>query len=278
MSNYQSQRTQAANRLRQVEQDLAAACDDLRHEDTLSGLERIQLHEARDNATSEQGNLKRELYRLDKLITWQRDTENADATIKASRKKIIVAQKEITKLDSTREKVDGKLAKVSGEISQLQARAVEGEQNAAKDYAAALAKGDDGAEQAAQIKLERAGEAVDDAQRKALRQQPIVNALTVELAAIDSAKAEALEQLQALENEQLNAVRLKLIAEWDAAAKALIGLGGKLSATARYGSGTTTLLDDLHIPLFSLGSRDSINRQEIDSYASTVTRADLIVA
>ncbi|WP_426143193.1 hypothetical protein [Pseudomonas sp. DWP3-1-2] len=278
MKNFQTQRTQAASRLRQVEQDLDAARDGLRHEDTLSGLKRIQLHEARDNAMSEQGHLQRELNRLDQLINLQRDTENADATIKTARKKIIVAQKEITKLDSNREKVAGKLAKVTGEITQLQTRAVEGEQNAAKDYAAALASGDDEAEQAAQTNLERAGDAVDDAQRKALRQQPIVNALTAELTAIDSAMAEAVEQLRTLEQEQLYAVRLKLIKEWDAAAKALIELGGKLSAVGRYGSGTSTLLDDLHIPLFGLGTRDAINRQEIDSYASTVGRADLIGA
>ena len=278
MTNYQAERTQAAIRLRQVEQDLATAREALRYEDTLSGLKRIQLHEARDNAMSEQGNLQRELSRLDQMITRQRDVENADATIKSAKKKIIVAQKEITKLDSNREKVAGKLAKVSGDIAQLQTRAVEGEQNAAKDYAAALAGGDEGAEQAAQTKLERAGDAVDEAQRKASRQQPMVNALTAELASIDIAKAEAIEHLQALEEEQLYAVRLKLIGEWDTAAKALIELGGKLSAAGRYGSGTSTLLDELHIPLFGLGTRAAVNRQEIDRYASTVGRADLIGA
>ncbi|MDQ3201197.1 MAG: hypothetical protein M3Q94_03360 [Pseudomonadota bacterium] len=276
MSNYQTERTKASARLRQVEQSLTDAKRGLQHEASLSSDERIRLREARDNAMSEKGQLEIEMSRLDRLIIWQRDIDNADATIKTSRKKIVVAQKETAKLGSNREKVAARLAKVNVELSQLQGQASQSEQAAARDYAAALASGDEGAERAAEAKLERAADAVDGAQRAALRQQPMINALTSELQSIEDAQAEAVRQLQLLEQEQLSAVRLKLIADWDAAAKALIELGGKLSAVGSFGAGSSTILDDLHIPLLGLDASGSINRQEIDRRASTIQRSDLV--
>jgi chromosome segregation ATPase len=257
---------------------LATARADLQHEATLSSDDRVELHAARDNAISEKGQLEREVYRLDQLIAWQRNTESADATIKTARKKITVAEKEIAKLASNREKVAGKLAKVSSEITQLQTRASENEQAAAKDYAAVLASGDDSAEQTAQAKLERAGDAVDEARRKATRQQPVIDALSSELASIDAAYTEASEQLQEIQREQMAATRYKLCTEWDVAAKAMIELGARLTAASRISGNGISPLGDLLIPMFGLDGERTVGRFEIDQLTDSISRGNLVEA
>lgn len=276
MSNYQAERTKTANRLQQVESDLAILVAERAHIHEGEAMSRLQC--AVGNAMSERGSLQIEVNRLDRLITWQRDMGNADAILKTSRKKISVAQKEIARLDSNQEKVAGKLAKVSGEIAQLQARASDSEQAAAKDYAAALASGDDSAEQAAQAKLERTGDAVDEAQRKATRQQPVIDALNSELASINAAHAEASEQLEEINHEQLAATRHKLCAEWDVAAKAMIALGARLAAASRLSGHNSNPLDDLLIPMFALDGARTVGGFEIDRLSDSISRGDLVEA
>lgn len=277
MSNYQAERTQTANRLKQVESDLAVLIADRAPGHKGEAMTRLQC--AIDNAMGEQGNLQRELDRLDRLINWQRDMGNADAVLKTSRKKISVAQKEVTALEGSRTKLAGRLAKLTTEIDQGHAEASSAEQVAAKVYATAMATGDANAEQAALAKLERTSEAMDAAQRKATRQQPVIDALSSELASINAAHAEALEQLQEIQREQMAATRRKLCAEWDAAAKALIELGARLTAASRFSaSSSTSPLDDLLIPMFGLDGERTVGRFEIDRLTDSISRSDLVEA
>lgn len=280
MSSYQTNRTKAANRLKQVEIELDdcrinVSAEKAKPSDTGETLRRLVC--VRDDAMSEQGQLEREIDRLDQLIAWERDAAVAEATIKSSRKKIAVAQKELVSLDGRREKIQGRLSKIAGELDELQTKAADGEKAAAQVYAAALAAGDATAEQSAQTKLERAGDLVDEAQRKAARQQPTVNALKAEAENIDQERTLARALLSEMESDQLNAVRLMLSVEWDAAAQSLIAIAARLTTASRLSGGSSTRFDALHIPLLAPTSASrSINHQEVDRLADGLTRDDLL--
>lgn len=275
MSTYQNERTKAAIRLRQVEDELANAKSELQHQDSLSSTDRIQLQVARDNAISEQGQLSREQDRLDRLITWEKETSSAEATIKASRKKIAVAQKELAGLEKQQGKLAEKLSKVTGEIDGYRGQSQADEQAAASAYAAAMAADDAAAEQRALAQLDRVSEAAEGNERKIARLQTVATALEQELAKVVSAQTEAAQQLGVLEHEQMTAVRLRLASEWDKAAQSMIDLGARLAATARFGAGRSTVLDDLHIPLLSPEGPSSVNGFEVGRRSEQIGRDEL---
>jgi hypothetical protein len=273
MSNNKTDLAKANKRLAQVIIELAEA--KAAFSDPAREHERVQLKVALDDAQGEQNSLQAQVLMLERLIKRDADIADADATIKACRKKIAVAAKDLSSLEAKRAKVTDKLNKVVGEVEQVTAKAVEGEKLAAQAYAEALSTGDASAEQAAQTKLERASDLVDEAQRKEARQQTIVTAMQNELSSIESAVASAVQAVADLETEQLEALRAKLSSDWNGAARALAALGGQISALGRGVPGRSTLLDDLHIPLLNADSR-SVDKYDIDREAGQISRASLL--
>jgi chromosome segregation ATPase len=278
MSNYQAEYTKAQKRLPIVIEALAQANAELENESKLSSDARIELRQARDNANSEKGQLTREMDRLASLMAQIQAVDSADATVKASRKQIASSQKEQANLEAKREKVSSKLTKLTDDLDQLRAKAADSERLAAEAYAAALASGDAAAEQAAQARLESAGDAIDEAARKTTRQQLMVTALAAELANIDGALLATSEALKVAETDQFTALRLKANAEWDAAVRNLVELGGRVDAVNRLAGWSSTILDGIKIPLLGINHGDPISSRDIDRSSETYSRSDLIGA
>lgn len=233
-----------------------------------------RLKNAADALESQIATDVRELDRLARDLSWERQADNCESTIKSSKKAIASLDKEVSSLESSRNKLAGKLEKVKADIDQTLAKYEQAERDAGQAYAAAMAAGDEAAEQAAQTKLERAGDALADAQSKAKRQQPIVDTLTRELTSIDNKIADAKRQRDEQRDNLLSASRFKYGQAWDKAARELLSVGAQLAAVESICGGRT--LEDLHIPLFDRLGSGRLGHRDIADLAASVDAERLV--
>ncbi|WP_120993131.1 hypothetical protein [Stutzerimonas urumqiensis] len=241
--------------------DAQARAEALRHEIAAAETDPNRTYAAGDNRRPVSGmwdelrgvegdisRIGREIEQRDNLLSWNAARENADAEMKAAKKEMDASGKALAVLDADFEKASAKLAKLQTATDAELAEAKQGESQAAEAYAAALAQGSETEEAAALEKLNRFSEALEQTERKAARQNVIIQALQGQVDAIDEKRASERERFEKARERRLIAVRHKLGTKWDAMAAEMAELATQLVAVDWAVSGYSRSMDSLHIP------------------------------
>lgn len=281
MSESESKLKENEDRIEEISALLEAIPGELMHlEATLStgGLKErapiFKLKNERDQITTEKGELQRQNIALERVIRWEKQLADAPQVIKAAPKKILAAQKDLAKQGLSRERLSAKLNVLKAESARSHAQAIEGEQAAAKAYAAAMAAGDDTAETAALGKLEHASSEVRASAGR--NSNMVIAALEAELQSLDAGIELAKSVLQELELEQLYAIRCKLAADWDKAARVLLEVGAKLHVVQARARISTNFFQSIQIPLSSRVGLGEINQRTIEVAGDGLMLSDVV--
>uniref|UniRef100_UPI002FE24B44 hypothetical protein n=1 Tax=Pseudomonas nitroreducens TaxID=46680 RepID=UPI002FE24B44 len=207
---------------------------------------------ARDRVKMELETHGAEVKRLRPLVEWDDGLKNATANAKAARKIIEEGAAEQRKLETKRSKIAGRLAELQREARDSQERARAEEREAARKYAAAMAAGDQDAEQQAEGLLSKAGQVLSGWARSQGSTAAVTEALTDELEKLDNAIDVVREQQKEARNNLFLAARYLWAARLDEASKQLVKIAAHLAAADKaLGYGLST--DDLFLPLMAPG-------------------------
>lgn len=207
---------------------------------------------ARDSVKMELEIHGAEVKRLRPLVEWEDGLKNATANAKAARKVIEEGAAEQRKLEAKRAKIAGRIAELQREARDSQERARAEERDAARKYAAAMADGDQAAEQQAEGLLSKAGQVLSSWARSQVSTAAVSEALTEELEKLDSAIDAAKEQQKEARHSLFLAARYLWAARLDEASRELVRIAAHVAAADKaLGYGAST--DELFLPLMAPG-------------------------
>ena len=151
-------------------------------------------------------------------------------------------------LKQKRNSINTRLEQVRQQAHEDMAKARQAETEAATTYAQAVAWGDEEGEKSANADAQKAAIHLTSAAEHHRRQQLIITALEQEILTIDQHVSEAQKARGDLESQASRLANIVLEEKWNAAARALIEVGGKLWAARRLIDRDPIALTHLNIP------------------------------
>ena len=219
----------------------AAALEDY---DVLQSLESNLRYEITDKKR-EVGYREREIETLDKKIHRRETLANHQSLMAGYIEAITTWKADEEELNQKRSSISTRLEQVSQQAQEDMAKARQAETEAATAYAQAVAWGDVEGEKKANDDAQKAAKHLTSAVEHHRRQQLIITALEQEIVTIDQHISEAQKTRADIENQASYLANTVLEEKWNAAAIALLGVGGKLWAARR-------LIDRDPVSLFKL--------------------------
>lgn len=151
-------------------------------------------------------------------------------------------------LNQKRNSISTRLEQVRQQAHEDMAKARQAETEAATAYAQAVAWGDVDGEKKANDDAQKAAKHLTSAAEHHRRQQLIITALEQEIVTIDRYIEEAQKTRSDIENQASRLANIVLEEQWNAAALALLEVGGKLWAARRLIDRDPIALANLNIP------------------------------
>ena len=209
---------------------------------------------------------KHKIRSLEKRLNYLIKAESAPRDMAAARAANAKALEEIAGFAARRQQVETKLAAMLEETKSANEQVDEAERLAGQTYAQAVADGNESAMEAACTSLKEAQETRLLIERRTKRQNVVIEAMTAEIARLESEESEAEARAQAARVAFFDAVKLKYAEQWDAAVEQLSIAGANLSAAAQLANHSVRhLFSDLKIqymePELSFLHGDRIRRQ-----------------
>lgn len=194
------------------------------------------------------GYRERDIETLDQQIH-RRETLANSQSLKAGYIEAITTWKaDEEELNQKRNSISTRLEQVSQQAHEDMAKARQAETEAATAYAQAVAWGDEEGEKKANDDAQKAAKHLTTAAEHHRRQQLIITALEQEIVTIERYIAEAQTMRADIENQASRLANIVLEEQWNAAALALLEVGGKLWAARRLINRDPIALTNLNIP------------------------------
>ena len=222
----------------------AAALEDY---EVMQSLESNLRYEITDK-NRELGYCERDIDTLDKKIHRRETLVNHQSLMAGYIEAITTWKNDEEELNQKRNSISTRLEQVRQQAQEDMAKARQAETEAATAYAQAVAWGDEEGEKNANNDAQKAAKHLTSAAEHHRRQQLIITALEHEIVTIDSHISEAQKTRADIENQASHLANTVLEEKWNAAAIALLEVGGKLWAARRLINRDPIALANLKIP------------------------------
>ena len=222
----------------------AAALEDY---EVMQSLESNLRYEITDK-NRELGYCERDIDTLDKKIHRRETLVNHQSLMAGYIEAITTWKNDEEELNQKRNSISTRLEQVRQQAQEDMAKARQAETEAATAYAQAVAWGDEEGEKNANNDAQKAAKHLTSAAEHYRRQQLIITALEHEIVTIDSHISEAQKARADIENQASYLANTVLEEKWNAAAIALLEVGGKLWAARRLINRDPIALSNLKIP------------------------------
>ena len=181
----------------------------------------------------EVGYRERDIETLDKKIHRRETLANHQSLMAGYVEAIATWKADEEELNQKRDSISTRLEQVRQQAHEDMAKARQAETDAATAYAQAVAWGDEEGEKNANNDAQKAAKHLTAAAEHHRRQQLIITALEQEIVTIDLHITEAQKTRGDIENQASRLANIVLEEQWNAAALALLEVGGKLWAARR---------------------------------------------
>lgn len=215
-----------------LERELAPYAEALEDHEVLQSLESKLRYEITDKKR-ELGYRERDIETLDKKIHRRETLANHQNLMADYIEAITTWKTDEEDLSQKRSSITTRLDQVRQQAHEDMAKARQAETDAATAYAQAVAWGDEEGEKNANNDAQKAAKHLTAAAEHHRRQQLIITALEQEIVTIDLNIAEAQKTRGEIENQASRLANIVLEEQWNAAALALLEVGGKLWAARR---------------------------------------------
>ena len=215
-----------------LERELVPYAAALEDHEVLQSLESKLRYEITDKKR-ELGNRERDIETLDKKIHRRETLANHQSLMADYIEAITTWKTDEEDLNQKRSSINTRLDQVRQRAHEDMAKARQAETDAATAYAQAVAWGDVEGEKKANDDAQKAAKYLTSAAEHHRRQQLIITALEQEVVTIDLHIAEAQKTRGDIENQASRLANIVLEEQWNAAALALLEVGGKLWAARR---------------------------------------------
>ena len=196
----------------------------------------------------EVGYRERDIETLDKKIHRRETLANHQSLMAGYVEAIATWKADEEELNQKRNSINTRLEQVRQQAHEDMAKARQAETEAATAYAQAVAWGDEEGEKNANNDAQKAAKHLTAAAEHNRRQQLIITALEQEIVTIDLHIGEAQKTRADIENQASRLANTVLEEKWNAAAIALLEVGGKLWAARRLIDRDPVSLFKLNIP------------------------------
>lgn len=240
-------RTQTILEKETLERELAPFAAALEDYEVLQSLESNLRHEITDKKR-EVGYRERDIETLDKKIHRRETLANHESLMAGYIEAITTWKDDEEELNQKRNSISTRLEQVRQQAHDDMAKARQAETEAATAYAQAVAWGDEEGEKTANNDAQKAAKQLTSAAEQHRRQQLIITALEQEIVTIDLHISEAQKARANIENQASYLANTVLEERWNAAATALIEVGGKLWAARRLIDRDPIAFSRLNIP------------------------------
>lgn len=194
------------------------------------------------------GYRERDIETLDQQIHRRETLANSQSLMAGYIEAITTWKADEEELNQKRNSISTRLEQVSQQAHEDMAKARQAETEAATAYAQAVAWGDVEGEIKANDDAQKAAKHLTCAAEHHRRQQLIITALEQEIVTIDRYIAEAQQTRTGIENQASRLANIVLEEQWNAAALALLEVGGKLWAARRLIYSDPVAMLTLNIP------------------------------
>ena len=222
----------------------AAALEDYEVMQSLEGNLRYEITDKK----RELGYCERDIDTLDKKIHRRETLANHQSLMAGYIEAITTWKGDEEELNQKRNSISTRLEQVRQQAQEDMAKARQAETEAATAYAQAVAWGDEEGEKTANNDAQKAAKQLTSAAEQHRRQQLIITALEQEIVTIDLHISEAQKARANIENQASYLANTVLEERWNAAATALIEVGGKLWAARRLIDRDPIAFSRLNIP------------------------------
>ena len=240
-------RTQTILEMETLQRELAPFAAALEDYEVLQSLESNLRYEITDKKR-EVGYRERDIDALNQKIHRRETLANHQSLMAGYIEAITTWKGDEEELNQKRNSISTRLEQVTQQAHDDMAKARQAETEAATAYAQAVAWGDEEGEKAANNDAQKAAKHLTSAAEHHRRQQLIINALEQEVVTIDQHISEAQKARTDIENQASHLANTVLEEKWNAAATALIEVGGKLWAARRLINRDPIALSHLNIP------------------------------
>ena len=230
-----------------LERELAPYAAALEDYDVMQSLEDNLRYDITDKKR-EVGYRERDIETLDKKIHRRETLANHQSLMAGYIEAITTWKADEEELNQKRNSISTRLEQVRQQAHEDMAKARQAETEAATAYAQAVAWGDVEGENTANNDAQKAAKHLTSAAEQHRRQQLIITALEQEIVTIDLHVYEAQKARADIEKQASNLANTVLEEKWNAAATALIEVGGKLWAARRLIDHDPIALSHLNIP------------------------------
>lgn len=230
-----------------LERELVPYATALEDYDVLQSLESNLRYEITDKKR-EVGYRERDIETLDKKIHRRETLANHQSLMAGYIEAITTWKADEDELKQKRNSISTRLEQVSQQAQEDMAKARQAETEAATAYAQAVAWGDEEGEKNANNDAQKAAKHLTSAAEHHRRQQLIITALEQEIVTIDRHISEAQQTRAGIEDQASRLANIVLEEQWNAAAIALLEVGGKLWAARRLIDRDPIALMNLKIP------------------------------
>ena len=240
-------RTQKLLEKETLKRELAPFAVALEDYEVMQSLESNLRYEITDK-NRELGYCERDIDTLDKKIHRRETLANHQSLMAGYIEAITTWKNDEEDLNQKRNSISTRLKQVRQQAQENMAKARQAETEAAAAYAQAVAWGDEEGEKNANNDAQKAAKHLTSAAEHHRRQQLIITALEQEIVTIDQHISEAQKARADIKNQASYLANTVLEEKWNAAAKALIDVGGKLWAVRRIIDRDPIALTNLNIP------------------------------
>ena len=240
-------RTQKILEKETLQRELAPFAAALEDYEVMQSLESNLRYEITDK-NRELGYCERDIDTLDKKIHRRETLANHQSLMSGYIEAITTWKNDEEELNQKRNSISTRLEQVRQQAQEDMAKARQAETEAATAYAQAVAWGDEEGEKNANNDAQKAAKHLTSAAEHHRRQQLIITALEHEIVTIDRHISEAQKARADIENQASYLANTVLEEKWNAAAIALLEVGGKLWAARRLINRDPIALSNLKIP------------------------------
>lgn len=229
-----TERSQHQAELEELNRQIAqweAHLSDPDHAGTPAGNDlQIRLREVK----SKVGTIEHKVSVIDRDIAWWDRKANSSELMAEYRETMNNWATDKVDLEGKRKVLSTRLAETKSQCEKMIACARQGEEEAARAYAQAVAWSDLEGEKKAADDAQKAAKALSSAMEHQRRQGLIIAAMEQEIEAIDAHIEEAAEEILKAERSAVVVALERLEEQWDVSVKELLDLGAKLYAAKRY--------------------------------------------
>jgi citrate synthase len=230
-----------------LERELIPYAEALEDNEVLQSMESNLRYEITDKKR-EVGYRERDIETLDKKIHRRETLANHQNLMAGYIESITTWKADEEELNQKRSSINTRMEQVRQRAHEDMTKARQAETEAATAYAQAVAWGDEEGEKNANNDAQKAAKHLTSAAEHHRRQQLIITALEQEIVTIDRHISEAQQTLAGIEDQASRLANIVLEEKWNAAAVALLEVGGKLWAARRLINRDPIAFSRLNIP------------------------------